>query len=365
MGTILCQTDMGRIYSRIGKKGKRIWFTDYTSLGRRYRKKNGPSKKLAQLALAEIELQIARGELNLSKPEISLNKLLREFDDFSRVSHAKASYIRYKNVFANLNHFLKLRCESMRLSQLTPKLFEEYKIWRRTVPLNKGIIAKSNTVNMELKTIRTLMSYAVKWGYLRTNPTRGVSKLRVNDSKMPRFLSKPEIKLLLDNCGEKLYPIFFLFISTGMRLGELKFLTWGDVEIEQKRIKIQAKENWQPKTGERVIPMSDSIQRLFINLMKKREGNSDYVFVGKNNGPLTIKLRERLKTITKRCGFPEVTKIHTLRHTFASHMIMQNVDLPTLQKLLGHSDIKTTMIYTHLATDHLAEAMNKLSFLDE
>ena len=63
----------------------------------------------------------------------------------------------------------------------------------------------------------------------------------------------------------------------------------------------------------------------------------------------------------KRC-FHDVTKIHTLRHTFASHLVMKGVDLPTVQKLLGHSDIQTTMIYSHLAQDHLNDAINKLDF---
>ncbi len=353
---------MGRIYQRIGKRGKRTWYADYTYQGRRYRKKIGPSKKLAELALADIELRIMRGELNLSMTEVKLNDFLKEFDEFSKVNHAQSSYVRYKNIFANFEQFLEMRNQSMNLSQLTPKLFEEYKVWRRTTPLNKGIIAKSNTVNMELKTLRTLMNYAIKWEYLKVNPTRGVNKLKVNDARMPRFLTKDEIKLLLDNCGEELYPIFFLLLNTGMRLGELKYLTWNDIEIEQRRIKIQAKEYWSPKTGERVIPMSESVQKLFVELRGKRVGKNDFIFEGKNGGPLTLKLRERLKTISKRCGYPDVTKIHTLRHTFASHMIMQGIDLPTVQKLLGHSDVKTTMIYSHLATDHLSDAMNKLSY---
>lgn len=352
---------MGRIYQRIGKKGKRTWYADYSYLGRRHRKKVGPSKKLAELALADIELQIARGELNLLQTEINFNDFVKEYDEFSKVNHKPASYVRYKNIIANFEKFLKFRGQSINLSQLKPKLFEDYKIWRRTTPLNKGIIAKSNTVNMELKTLRTLMNYAIKWEYLKVNPTRGVNKLKVIDSKMPRFLSKEEIKSLLDNCGEELYPIFFILLNTGMRLGELRNLTWNDVQLEEKRINIQAKKDWRPKTGERVIPMSDLVQNLFMDLKEKRKVHSDFIFPGKDNGPLSIKLRERLITITKRCGFPDVTKIHTLRHTFASHMIMQGVDLPTLQKLLGHSDVQTTMIYSHLATDHLAEAMNKLS----
>ena len=71
---------------------------------------------------------------------------------------------------------------------------------------------------------------------------------------------------------------------------------------------------------------------------------------------------DRLIAVAKKCGFPDVTKIHTLRHTFASRLVMKGVDLPTVQKLMGHSDIQTTMIYSHLAQDHLSDAINKLDF---
>jgi site-specific recombinase XerD len=68
---------------------------------------------------------------------------------------------------------------------------------------------------------------------------------------------------------------------------------------------------------------------------------------------IRTKLREKLIQIAKKAGIDNLTKLHTLRHTFASHLVMSGVDLPTVKKLMGHSDIQTTMIYTHLAPDHL------------
>ena len=89
---------------------------------------------------------------------------------------------------------------------------------------------------------------------------------------------------------------------------------------------------------------------------------SRYVFCAKDGGKLRTKLREKLIKVAKQAEIQDLTRLHTLRHTFASHLVMQGVDLPTVMKLMGHADIQTTMIYAHLAPDHLADAVNKLTF---
>ena len=94
----------------------------------------------------------------------------------------------------------------------------------------------------------------------------------------------------------------------------------------------------------------------------KRTVKSDFVFPDSGGGRMKTKLREKLIQIAKKAEIGNLTKVHTLRHTFASHLVMKGVDLPTVQKLMGHSDIQSTKIYAHLAPDHLANAVDKLSF---
>jgi integrase len=356
---------MSGVYSRIGSKGRKVWYIDYTVSGIRYRRRIGHSKAVAEMALKEAEINALRGELNLKQPMITLDDFFSLFDEYSMTNHAPASRIRYNNIVENFKRFLHEKKLRLSVAHLTPKIFEDYKSYRRRIPLNKGIIAKTNTVNMEIKTLRSILNYAIKWGYLRNNPTTGVKKLKVVDAKKPRFLSSAEIKIMLEKCGPELYPIFYVMLNTGMRLGELLYLMWSDIDFERNRIYIQAKEFWHPKTGERIIPMSDGVKLELQKIKSEQLISKGFVFPGKDGGPLTIKLRERFKTVTKRCGFPDVTKLHTLRHTFASHLVMKGVDLPTVQKLLGHSDIQTTMIYSHLSPDHLADAVNKLDFDEE
>lgn len=108
---------------------------------------------------------------------------------------------------------------------------------------------------------------------------------------------------------------------------------------------VQAKEFWKPKTGFREIPLNDGLFKLLKKVKPKNLDVEEFVFPGKKGGIIKKKLRLDLVRIANEAGIKNFTKIHSLRHTFASHLVMKGVDLPTVQKLLGHSDIQTTMIF--------------------
>ena len=147
-----------------------------------------------------------------------------------------------------------------------------------------------------------------------------------------------------------------------MRRGEVINLEWKDIDFERRVIKIQIKENWQPKTGERDIPINARLFKLLGQLHKKRRKGSLVFYNSIGNKIHRNKLRTKLIQIAKKADISELTKLHTLRHTFASHLVMKGVDLASVQKLMGHADIKTTMIYSHLAPEHLKGAVDKLTF---
>ncbi len=104
--------------------------------------------------------------------------------------------------------------------------------------------------------------------------------------------------------------------------------------------------------------MLDLLLRRVTNIAKI----SHSVFGDENGGKLARCLRKDLIWATDQDGIKDLTKIHSLRHTFASHLVMSGVDLPSVQKLLGHSNIQTTMMYSHLTPDHLVGAVNRLAF---
>lgn len=361
--------------ARIYKRGS-VWYVDYAVSGQRIRQSVGKSKRVAELTLKDVEVKLSKGELGMVTDDYPIPDFFQEYLVFSKTNHSHKTFIRYKAIIDHFLRFLDHYPRIRTISDLKPKIFEDYKTWRKTqyvmpngqpiteggaIPKTARLGAKSNTINMEIKVLRTIFNQGIKWGYLKENPTKGVKILKVTDAKRPRFLTEEECRKLLAECGEELYPAFFTFLNTGMRLSELLNLTWDDIDFRRKKIKIQSKPFWHPKTGEREIPIGKATEELLRKLEKEGKRNSRFIFHQKNGEKLRENyLRKKLIGVTKRCGFPDVTSIHSLRHTFASHLVMSGVDLPTVQKLLGHADIQTTMIYSHLAPDHLVAAVEKL-----
>ncbi|MCP4703441.1 MAG: site-specific integrase [candidate division Zixibacteria bacterium] len=364
---------MGNIY----KRGK-VWYIDVRSKGRRIRKKIGSSKKIAMLALQDAEVKIARDEYGFGDNDIALDKFIERFIEYSQANHREATTKRYSAVIDHFQTFITTLRDVSFISEVTTEVIDRYKIYRKSSWVNgnghpvenenevtnktrKG--ARAHTINFEVDTLRMIFNLAIKWDYLKENPTKGVKRLKVDDSKPPRFLTKEECQKLLEASPPELYPVYFTFLNTGMRKAELENLQWSDIDLKRERIRIRRKENWQPKTGERELPINDKLLQLLIDLRKQRNDSTDYVFDIINSGHSHNWLRLELIKIARKAGIKDLTKIHTLRHTFASHLVMNGVDLPTVKRLMGHTDIQTTMIYAHLAPEHLSDAVNKLSLI--
>lgn len=364
---------MGTLY----KRGK-IWYINTIAGKRRIRKRIGTSKKLAQLALKDLDAKIIRNELNLDFEEASLLELFERFLDHSKLHHSHSTYLRYRNVIENFWIYVDLVLDDDidKVSDLKPPHFDGYKKYRLetdprsiSVPDDYPLTIRANrlpakpiTLNYEIKTIRSIFKWGITRDLCAVNPAKNVQTLKVIDSQIPRFLTTEEIKSFLDHCNEEQYRIFFTFLNTGLRLGELLNLQWSDIDLKRKRLKVQKKTFWQPKSGERELPLNHEMAELLKNHRPKEFKTAGFVFPHKDGGRIKKKLRQDVVNIAKRAGLEDLTKVHTFRHTFASHLVMRGVDLPTVQKLMGHADIQTTMIYAHLAPGHLAGAVDKLKF---
>ncbi|MFA6599824.1 MAG: tyrosine-type recombinase/integrase [Candidatus Omnitrophota bacterium] len=357
---------------QIRKRGA-YWYVDlYLPTGRRYRRRVSRSKQLAELALKDLEVKAERNQLGfLDRKEASVKTFLEDYLQYSRTNHRLSTTVRYRSAIKNFREFIEKISQVVNLRDITPEILERYKQHRKTADISKngkkggkskdGTIqkgAKSYTVNFELGTLRTIFNLAIRQKYLDENPVREVGFLKPDDSKKRRFLTEVECDRLLHACEPEYYPIFFTLIHTGMRKAELLNLEWSDLDCKRRVIKIQRKSFWVPKTGEREIPMAEAVYDVLDALPRQ----SHFVFPDEDGESMNGNfLRLQLIRIAKNAAIYDLTEVHALRHTFASQLLMRGVDLPTVQKLMGHSKIETTLIYSHQTTDHLREAVEKLS----
>ena len=336
---------MARIYKR-----KDIWYVDYHYKDRRFRKRIGKSKKIAEFALKDIEVKITKDELGILKRKVRVDKFIAEYLAYIKVNKRAKTANRYREIIEHLRKFVQ-KNKVVTLLEIESFFIERYKQERLK-------FIKPITVNYELRLLKAFFAQAVKNNYIKDNPVNNIERLKVT-SKQPRFFATEELREILAHCRKKDYPVFLTLANTGMRLGELINLEWTDVDFERRAITIKVKDFWEPKNSKpRAIPMTNKL----VEVLKELKRDSRWVFTTRNGGQLNKNhLRERLVKVCMNIGI-EPANIHTFRHTFASHLIMKGVDLPTVQKLMGHSDIKTTMIYAHLAPEHLKNAVEKLDF---
>jgi len=334
----------------IYKRG-RIWYLSYYSSKKRVRKHVGKSKKLAELAREEVEVQIAKDELGWKEvQDYTFHEFAPKYLEYLKGNVRPTTYLRYRKTLEHFTNYLSQHQSlHVRLSQVPFHLIEEYK--QKRVSLVKPL-----TVNVELKVLKALYNFAIKCRCARENPVTKVAFFQEVERK-PRYLTRDEIEHLLKN-SNGLYPVLYTLLKTGLRKGEVINLRWEDVDFTRKCIRVESKEDWHTKTGNsREIPIYEDLLEILRELPRK----SHYVFLNTNGRKYGYHLTERVKRLGRRIGIENLT-VHALRHTFISHLVMSGVDLVTVKELAGHSDIKTTMRYAHLAPEHLRKSIGKLPY---
>lgn len=213
---------------------------------------------------------------------------------------------------------------------------------------------------------RVVASLRQFYGYLENrklidvNPMQAIEAPKI-EKALPDFLTQEEIRRLFevfreDNVLELRDKTMFEFLySSGLRISEACSLLMSDVDRENQILTIRGKGG-----RERLVPYGEIAANLLVQYLDRARAEilnqytSDYVFVSKKGGALSRKSAWRLlKRYMKRAGIGRNITPHTLRHSFATHLLQNKVDLRSVQELLGHMDIATTQIYTHLASGEL------------
>ena len=238
------------------------------------------------------------------------------------------------------------------LKTLKANLPEEAKaISKRTVGEyieTRALKVKPGTVAKEMSVLKHCLKLAVEWGELNQNPAAGARLPQLPEGKT-RYLTPGELKAALESAPEWMRAPMAFAACTGVRRGEMLSLRWMDVDVKNRRLYLR-----ETKNGAlRILPISESA---LIVLRSLPEGKpSEAVFAGVDPTFLSV----YTKRVFKRLGILDAS-FHTLRHTAASWMVQQGVDLYAVGQILGHKTPRMTQRYAHLSPDYMAGAVGKL-----
>ncbi|MGB1883037.1 MAG: tyrosine recombinase XerC [Gammaproteobacteria bacterium] len=208
-----------------------------------------------------------------------------------------------------------------------------------------------------LSALRSLFKYLCANGTLRINPAVGVRPPK-GERKLPRVLDVDQMSHLLEQDADKPIDVrdramWELLYSSGLRVSELVGLDLADLDLEAGQVRVLGK-----GSKERDVPVGRhalAAVRGWLGI-RRDDGDAKAMFLNQRGKRLTARaVQQRLRQWARRYGVDGDVHPHMLRHSFASHMLESSGDLRAVQELLGHANISTTQVYTHLDFQHLAQ----------
>jgi integrase/recombinase XerC len=222
---------------------------------------------------------------------------------------------------------------------------------------------KKTSIARKLATIRSFFKYLHKEGHVLKNPARLVSTPKI-PKPLPKFLTVDEAFCLMESPeGDAFRPLrdkamLELLYSSGLRVSELTSLDISDLDIKESLVRVKGK-----GMKERILPIGLKAMAAIQNYLTERislKKRSHALFLNNRGGRLTQRSVRRIVLYYSRMvNLKSDLSPHTLRHTFATHLLHEGADLRSIQELLGHSSLSTTQKYTHVDIRHLMEVYDK------
>lgn len=222
-----------------------------------------------------------------------------------------------------------------------------------------------SSISHMISTLKTFYSYFIKIDKIKINPTDALKSPKLG-LHLPEYLTIDEIDKLLDiditdSFSARNKAILELMYATGLRISEVISLEFKNIDMEECIVRVMGK-----GSKERIVPINDyALKALntyleeYRSLMVKNEVNN-YLFLNNHGKQMTRQgIFKMIKAECLKKGITKDISPHTIRHTFATHLLENGADLRIIQELLGHSDISTTQIYTHLTNDELKNDYKK------
>jgi integrase len=348
------------------------YYLEWWDGGQRLREVAGDTPSQAIAAQRRKQIQLAGGLLEESEAKAQMEDKPKSS---TTIADAKGTFLahiqahspdkpetvrRYSQV---LEHFERLLGHRKNVEAITRGDIDDYKIRRQQEQsLRHQRLITPPTINFEVSTLRTFFYYLInERGVNTANPCARFKHLRDAKNKAgrrPPTYTQAELHALFSHTDKFEKAVFATLLLTGLRKRELYFLTWRDVDLTAATLRVsgEGKAGFSPKDyEERVIPLPPDLVDLLSGLPRRAE----WVFPNRNGNRLNHLLR-RLQSIATRAGIAGGT-LHKFRHTYGTRLLERGADIVTVQKLMGHSDLKTTEKYLNPEDGLKRQAVNRLS----
>jgi len=387
----LNDTVVSGFHARISKSGAVKYYLYYRIQGRQANYFLGPAsvltptqaRDLATEKLAEVvkgvdiqRLKYEEKAILNQKRVLKLSSFLSErYQPFLLTRNPKTAEKIIKDIRSSFRDFLD--------KELTAITAWDIELWRNKKSKQGRAPA---TINYAVNSLKGALSRAVEWQIIESHELTKVKSLKFDNTRI-RYLSVEEEMRLLSAIQlrneeivrkresanqhrsvrrKKLFPSFnaqefvdyveplvLTAMNTGLRRGELLQLVWSDINLDQRYLSVASKNSKSKKT--RIVPLNDSVYSALMQ-WRSQNLNKTFVFPSQVDTPLSDIKKPWLRLLNKA----QISdfKFHDLRHHFASKLVMAGVDLNTVRELLGHSDLKMTLRYAHLAPEHKHAAVN-------
>lgn len=219
---------------------------------------------------------------------------------------------------------------------------------------------RPRTIARKLSSMRSFYKFLQREGYIKTNPASLMMSPKL-DRVLPKFLSEEEMVSFIESAptdkemGKRDRAILELLYSSGIRVSELVGLNLLDVDLIGNIAKVAGKGK-----KERLVPLGNKATLALKDYLDSRKHKSNAVFLNKRGGRLTTRsVCDITHKYIKMVATTKNVSPHVLRHSFATHLLNRGADLRSVQELLGHANLSTTQIYTHVTTDRLKKVYDK------
>ncbi len=281
-----------------------------------------------------------------------MNRYVRKFISYLQVEKNYSSHT-IQNYTSDLEYFLSFIGK-------TPVTKVDYQLLRKYLAHLRGQQLKPRSLARKLSTLRSFYKFLFREGVIQDSPAALLMSPKL-DKTLPKFLSEDEMVALIEApdtktmCGKRDRAILETLYSTGIRVSELVGLNIADVDLIGNIAKVRGKGK-----KERLVPIGNKAVAAIKTYLDDRPQRPEAMFLNKNKTRLTRRgVYDIADKYIKQTSCSRGISPHVLRHSFATHLLDHGADLRSVQELLGHVNLSTTQIYTHVSTDKLKKIYDK------